>query len=123
MFDTVGKAVAFSALTVLASLAAILLVPGPAFRSMALGIVLSVIAVLAATLTLLPAVLGRLGTRANAGVIRLPRHRGQRAPLGPVPVAALRRGRVGGAGVLLLAAAPIIGIANQTAVDHDRSGS
>jgi RND superfamily putative drug exporter len=75
--DTVGKAVAFSALTVLASLAAILLVPSPAFRSMALGIVLSMIAVLAATLTLLPAVLGRLGTRINAGAIRLPRHRGQ----------------------------------------------
>ena len=59
---TAGKAVAFSALTVLASLAAILLVPSPAFRSMALGIMLSVVAVLAATLTLLPAVLGRLGT-------------------------------------------------------------
>ena len=65
--DTAGKAVAFSALTVLASLAAILLVPSPAFRSMALGIMLAVVAVLAATLTLLPAVLGRLGTRINAG--------------------------------------------------------
>lgn len=39
---TAGKAIAFSALTVLASLAAILLVPSPAFRSMALGIMLSV---------------------------------------------------------------------------------
>lgn len=63
--DTAGKAVAFSALTVLGSLAAILLVPSPAFRSMALGIMLSVVAVLAATLTLLPAVLGKLGTRVN----------------------------------------------------------
>jgi len=35
--DTAGKAVAFSALTVLASLAAILIVPSPAFRSMAFG--------------------------------------------------------------------------------------
>ena len=34
---------------------------------MALGIMLSVVAVLAATLTLLPAVLGRLGTRIDAG--------------------------------------------------------
>ena len=51
--DTAGKAVAFSALTVLASLAAILIVPSPAFRSMAFGIMLSVVAVLAATLTLL----------------------------------------------------------------------
>src|SRR5579875_685223 len=68
---TAGKAVAFSALTVLASLAAILLVPSPAFRSMAIGIMLAVVAVLAATLTLLPAVLGRLGTRIDPG--RIPR--------------------------------------------------
>jgi len=67
--DTAGKAVAFSALTVLASLASILLLPSPAFRSTALGIMLAVAAVLAATLTLLPAVLGRLGTRINAGRI------------------------------------------------------
>jgi RND superfamily putative drug exporter len=51
---TAGKAVAFSALTVLASLASILVVPSPAFRSMALGIMLSVLAVLAATLTVPP---------------------------------------------------------------------
>jgi len=70
---TAGKAVAFSAVTVIASLASILLVPSPAFRSMALGIMLSVVAVLAATLTLLPAVLGRLGTRIDSGAIRLRR--------------------------------------------------
>ena len=64
---TAGKAVTFSALTVIASLAAILLVPSPAFRGTALGIILAVAAVLAATLTLLPAVLARLGTRINAG--------------------------------------------------------
>jgi len=74
--DTAGKAVAFSAVTVLLSLSAVLLVPSPAFRSMALGIMLSVIAVLAATLTLLPAVLGRLGTRINAGRLRLHRRSG-----------------------------------------------
>jgi RND superfamily putative drug exporter len=65
--DTAGKAVAFSALTVVASLGSILILPSPAFRSTALGIMLAVGAVLAATLTLLPAVLGRLGTRINAG--------------------------------------------------------
>jgi len=81
--DTAGKAVAFSALTVLASLAAILLVPSPAFRSMAFGIMLSVVAVLAATLTLLPAVLGRLGTRVNKGAIRLRR---TKLPEGPGPL-------------------------------------
>ena len=40
---------------------------------MAFGIMLSVVAVLAATLTLLPAVLGKLGTNINKGKIRLRR--------------------------------------------------
>jgi putative drug exporter of the RND superfamily len=56
--DTAGKAVAFSGLTVLISLSAILLVPIPAFRSMAAGMMLSVGFVLLAALTLLPAMLG-----------------------------------------------------------------
>ena len=63
--DTAGKAVLFSGLTVLVSLSAVLLVPSPAFRSMALGIMLSVVFVLAATLTLLPAVLAKLGPRVD----------------------------------------------------------
>ena len=71
---TAGKAVAFSAVTVLASLASILIVPSPAFRSMALGIMLSVVAVLAATLTLLPAVLGKLGPRVSSARVRLRRN-------------------------------------------------
>lgn len=61
--DTAGKAVFFSGATVLISLTAVMLVPSPAFRSMALGIMLSVIFVLAATLTLLPALMGKLGSR------------------------------------------------------------
>ena len=61
--DTAGKAVLFSGVTVLISLSAVMLVDSPAFRSMALGIMLSVIFVLAATLTLLPAVLAKLGSR------------------------------------------------------------
>ena len=40
--DTAGKAVLFSGVTVLISLSAVMLVPSPAFRSMALGIMLSV---------------------------------------------------------------------------------
>ncbi len=64
--DTAGKAIAFSGLTVLISLSAVMLVPSPAFRSMALGIMLSVVFVLGATLTLLPAVLARLGSRVDA---------------------------------------------------------
>ena len=117
---TAGKAVAFSAATVLASLASILVVPSPAFRSMAFGIMLSVVAVLAATLTLLPAVLGRLGTRVNHGRVRLRRGHPDR-PSGhkldqrlhawgrfvwahpwPAGLAALA--------VLILAAVPVIGL-------------
>ena len=64
--DTAGKAVLFSGLTVFVSLSAVMLVPGPAFRSMALGIMLSVAFVLAATLTLLPAVLAKLGPKVDA---------------------------------------------------------
>ena len=64
--DTAGKAVLFSGLTVLISLSAVMLVPSPAFRSMALGIMLSVVFVLGATLTLLPAVLAKLGPKVDA---------------------------------------------------------
>jgi putative drug exporter of the RND superfamily len=64
--DTAGRAVLFSGLTVLISLSAVMLVPSPAFRSMALGIMLSVVFVLAATLTLLPAVLAKLGPKVDA---------------------------------------------------------
>jgi RND superfamily putative drug exporter len=64
--DTAGKAVLFSGLTVLISLSAVMLVPSPAFRSMALGIMLSVVFVLLAALTLLPAVLAKLGPRVDA---------------------------------------------------------
>jgi RND superfamily putative drug exporter len=63
--DTAGKAVLLSGLTVLIALSAVMLVPSPAFRSMSLGIMISVIFVLAATMTLLPAVLARLGPRVD----------------------------------------------------------
>ncbi|HEY7890748.1 MAG TPA: MMPL family transporter [Solirubrobacteraceae bacterium] len=63
--DTAGKAVLFSGVTVLISLSAVMLVPSPAFRSMSLGIMLAVLFVLAATLTLLPAVLAKLGPRVD----------------------------------------------------------
>ena len=54
----------------LISLSAVMLVPSPAFRSMALGIMLSVVFVLAATLTLLPAVLAKLGPKVDALPLR-----------------------------------------------------
>ena len=63
--DTAGKAVLLSGLTVLVSLSAVMLVPSPSFRSMAGGIMLSVVFVLAATLTLLPLVLFKLDDRIN----------------------------------------------------------
>ena len=68
--DTAGKAVLFSGLTVFVSLSAVMLVPSPAFRSMALGIMLSVAFVLAATLTLLPAVLAKLGSKVDSLSLR-----------------------------------------------------
>ena len=60
---TAGKAVFLSAITVIASLAAVFVVPVMVFRAMALGMILSVAAVMAASLTLLPAVLIELGDR------------------------------------------------------------
>jgi RND superfamily putative drug exporter len=59
--DTAGKAVLVSGVAVLASLAAVMIVPSQPFRTSALGILLAVGFVLAASLTLLPAVLARLG--------------------------------------------------------------
>lgn len=61
--ETSGKAVFLSALTVVLSLAALFLVPIMVFRSMAFGMIASVIAVAAASLTLLPAVLAAFGDR------------------------------------------------------------
>lgn len=60
---TAGKAVFLSALTVVFSLAAVFVVPVMVFRAMALGMILSVVAVALAALTLLPAVLIGLGDR------------------------------------------------------------
>lgn len=56
--DTAGKAVLFSGLTVLISLSAVLIVPIPAFRTIAVGMILAVSLLLLAALTLLPALLG-----------------------------------------------------------------
>ncbi|WP_084474852.1 MMPL family transporter [Nocardia vermiculata] len=78
---TAGKAVVLSGLTVLVSLSAVLIVPAPAVRTMAVGIMFAVAFVLVATLTLLPAALGALGGRINAGSlprIGRPQHRSPR---------------------------------------------
>ncbi|HEY5120247.1 MAG TPA: MMPL family transporter, partial [Acidimicrobiales bacterium] len=112
--DSAGKAVLFSGVTVLISLSAVILVPSPAFQSMAAGIMLAVAFVLAATLTLLPAALGSLGDRVDA--LSLPwvhagEHRSARfAAWGEL---LWRRPLIFGAGalvVLLALAAPIFGL-------------
>lgn len=61
--ETSGKAVFLSALTVVLSLAALFFVPIMVFRSMAFGMIVSVVAVAAASLTLLPAVLAAMGDK------------------------------------------------------------
>jgi RND superfamily putative drug exporter len=112
--DTAGTAVLFSGITVLISLSAVMLVPSPAFRSMALGIMLAVSFVLLAALTLLPAVLGRLGPNIDKGKLpwlakgdqrseRFARHadRMWRRP-GVYGIAALA--------LLLVLAAPVLGL-------------
>ncbi|MFC8935056.1 MMPL family transporter [Rhodococcus sp. NPDC057135] len=79
--DTAGKAIVLSGLTVLVSLSAVLLVPAPAVRTMAVGIMLAVIFVLAATLTLLPAVLGRIGAKVNGGSLPYAKRQQHRSPM------------------------------------------
>jgi putative drug exporter of the RND superfamily len=114
--DTAGKAVLFSGVTVLISLSAVMLVPSPAFRSMALGIMLSVVFILAATLTLLPAVLAKLGPRVDrlslpwvhSGEHRSPRFAAWAERLWRRPVAFGALSVV----VLLALAIPVLGLKN-----------
>ena len=65
--DAAGRTVLFSGVTVVIALCGMFIVPASFFQSLALGAILVVIVALAATLTLLPAVLALLG----AGVNRL----------------------------------------------------
>ena len=111
---TAGKAVLVSGLTVIAALLALTLVPVPAFRTVPIGIGLAVLMVLAATLTLLPAALSRLGDRINGGRVRMLGaidHRSERfAKWGarlwarPLPYGAAA------VAILLLLAAPALGL-------------
>ena len=112
---TAGKAVFLSALTVVLSLAAIFLVPVMVFRAMALGMILSVVATAAASLTLLPAILVALGDRA------LKKRSTRRASTTSAAegrwvrwtAAAMRKPGAtlaAGLGVLLLLAAPALGM-------------
>ena len=62
---TACRTVLFSGLTVVIALCGLLIVPFSFFQSLALGAILVVLVALAATLTLLPAVLALLGPRVN----------------------------------------------------------
>ncbi|SFC92941.1 MMPL family transporter [Streptomyces aidingensis] len=64
---TSGKAILLSALALVMALGAVFLLPVMVFRSMALGMILAVVAVSAAAVTLLPAVLAALGDRVLRG--------------------------------------------------------
>ncbi|MER6167041.1 MMPL family transporter [Streptomyces violaceorubidus] len=112
--DTAGKAVLLSGGTVLVSLSAVMLVPSPSFRSMAGGIMLSVLFVLAATLTLLPLVLVKLDQKINRFALPWARTTRHRSPLFERWGSHLwRRPVAWGAGalvVLVALAAPLAGL-------------
>ncbi len=111
--DTAGKAVFLSALTVVLALAAVFLVPVMVFRSMALGMIFSVVAVAVASLTLLPAALVSLGDRV---LVARPEDDTDRAAEGRWTrwtARAMKRPGITlatGLGVLLLLAAPALGM-------------
>ena len=67
---TAGRTVLFSGFTVVFALCGMLIIPSSFFQSLGLGAIIVVLVTLAATLTLLPAVLTLLGTRVNS--LRLP---------------------------------------------------
>src|SRR5919106_206072 len=62
---TANRAVFFSGLTVVIALLGMLIIPANIFRSLASGAILVTLASLAASMTLLPALLGLLGDRVN----------------------------------------------------------
>ena len=67
---TAGRTVFFSGTTVVLALVGLFIVPSSFYQSLALGAILVVVASLAATLTLLPAVLALLGRRVDLLSIR-----------------------------------------------------
>lgn len=77
---TASRAVLFSGLTVVLALAGMLLVPSTIFRSLAAGAIFVVIAAMAASLTVLPALLSLLGDQVDA--LRVRRRAGAPRPGG-----------------------------------------
>ncbi len=67
---TANRAVFFSGLTVVLALLGMLFVPNTIFRSLGIGAIVVVLLAVAASMTLLPAVLALLGDRINKGRVR-----------------------------------------------------
>ncbi|MDQ1181641.1 RND superfamily putative drug exporter [Rhodococcus sp. SORGH_AS 301] len=112
--DTAGKAVVLSGLTVLVSLSAVLIVPAPAVRTMAVGIMLAVTFVLLATLTLLPAALGALGPKVDAASLPYAKRQQHRSPMFAAWGALLHKHpwpfALASIGVLVALALPVLGL-------------
>ncbi len=67
---TANRAVLFSGLTVVLALFGMLLVPNTIFRSLGVGAIVVVLVAVAASMTLLPAVISLLGDKINLGKVR-----------------------------------------------------
>jgi RND superfamily putative drug exporter len=113
---TAGRAVLFSGLTVVVALTGMLLLPNTIYRSIGLGAILVVLIAVAASLTLLPAVLAILGDRVDALRVRGRRNRPgakRRGFWDRTTGAVMRRpvvSTVVAAGVLVMAALPYFSI-------------
>jgi uncharacterized membrane protein YdfJ with MMPL/SSD domain len=92
---TAGRAVFFSGLAVMISIAGLLLLDDPFFRSMAIGTIGVVFISVVGSLTFLPATLAILGNGVNAGQVAIPF---QALRLGPI-VRLLDRNRDEGSGM------------------------
>ena len=79
---TASRAVFFSGLTVVIALLGMLIVPTTIFRSLAGGAILVAIVAMLASLTLLPAILGLIGDRVNAGGFGDAHERAPASPVG-----------------------------------------
>lgn len=114
---TATRTVLFSGITVIVALAGMLIIPDMIFRSISVGAILVVVVAVAASMTLLPAVLSLMGDKVNA--LRIP-FVGRRTNDADKPGMWDRIARVvmahpiisvaASVAVLLLAAAPYLGI-------------
>lgn len=114
---TAGRTVVISGLTVIFSMAGLLVFPQLFLRSMGLGGMAAVGVAVLASVTVLPAILALLGHRINAGRIRLPfRRKGKPAGDGAwtrIARVVMRRPvvvTVGALALLLVLAAPVAGV-------------